>query len=108
MNNLRDYLIQSQDKTNGASIRGVALATVTNTSELSNGKVKIKFQWRKYKDENNQDQNDEIDARIITPDKGSIPSVAVHDVVLVAFEQGNFEYPFIIGFIYPPLKDTES
>ena len=103
MNDLRNYLIQSQDKSNGASIRGVALATVTNVSELSSGKVKIKFQWRKYENE-----NDEIDARIITSEKGSTPSVDVHDVVLVAFEQGNFEYPFIIGFIYPSLKDTES
>ncbi|KST62197.1 hypothetical protein [Mastigocoleus testarum] len=109
MKDLRNcFFLQSQDKTNGASIRGVALATVTNISEISNGKVKVKFQWRKYKGEINQDQNDEITARIITSDKGSTPSVDVHDVVLIAFEQGSFEYPFIIGFVYPPLKDTES
>ena len=103
MNNLYKSLIQSQDKTNGASIPGVALATVTNISELSKGRLKVKFQWRK-----NSEKNDEIWARIIIANKGIEPLFEVHDVVLVAFEQGNFEYPFIIGLVYPNLKDTET
>lgn len=103
MNYLSTNFIQSEDKSNGALFKGVALATVTNTSKLSEGKVKIKFQWRKYENENK-----DIEARIITSNKDTTPSIDVHDVVLVAFEQGNFEYPFILGFIYPPLKDTES
>ncbi len=103
MTNLYNYSLQTQDKGSGALIRGVALATVTNTSELGNGRVKVKFQWRKY-----EEKNDEIWARIITSNKGVSPSIEVHDVVLVAFEQGVFEYPFVIGFIWPNLKDTDS
>ena len=103
MKYLSTNFIQSQDRSNGALFKGVSLATVTDTSELSKGTVKVKFQWRKYKNE-----NDPIEVRIITSDKNEQPSIEVHDVVLVAFEQGNFEYPFILGFIYPPIKDTES
>ncbi|WGV28001.1 phage baseplate assembly protein V [Halotia branconii] len=103
MNNLYNYSLKTEDRGNGALIKGVTLATVTNISELGKGRVKVKFQWRKY----NQ-TNDEISARIITSDKNISPSIEVHDVVLVAFEQGVFEYPFIIGFVWPHLKDTES
>jgi uncharacterized protein involved in type VI secretion and phage assembly len=104
MSQLHNLSIESEDKSSGALIKGVALATVTNISELSTGKVKIKFQWRKKSD----GTNDEILARIVTPIKGTPPQIEVHDVVLVAFEQDNFEYPFVIGFIYPNLKDTEA
>lgn len=103
MNNLYNSLIQSQDQTNGASIPGVALATVTNVSEVSKGRIKVKFQWRK-----SGGNNDEIWARIIIANKGIEPLFEEHDVVLVAFEQGNFEYPFVLGWIYPNLKDTET
>ena len=103
MNSLYNSLIQSQDKTNGASIPGVALATVTDIAELSKGRVKVKFQWRK-----DGVNNDQIWARIIIANKGIEPLFEVHDVVLVAFEQGNFESPFIIGLVYPNLKDTET
>ncbi len=90
--------IQSEDTSSGALFPGVALATVTNIDQLDSGKVKIKFHWRK----------DNISARVVTPTKDTPPPIEVHDVVLVAFEQNNFEYPFVIGFIYPSLKDTET
>ena len=90
--------IQSEDKSSGALFPGVALATVTNIDQLDNGQVKIKFHWRK----------DEIDAQVVTPTKDTPPPIEVHDVVLVAFEQDNFEYPFVIGFIYPNIKDRET
>ena len=83
MNYLSNNLIKSQDRSNGALFTGVGLATVTNTSKLNEGIVKVKFQWRKY--ENN---NDEIEARIITSHKDMKPSIDVHDVVLVAFDWG--------------------
>lgn len=103
MTYLSSNLIKSQDRSNGALFTGVGLATVTDTSKLSEGKVKVKFQWREY-----EGKNDDVETRIITSHKDIKPSIAVHDVVLVAFEQGNFEYPFILGFIYPLLKDRES
>ena len=90
--------IESEDKSSGALFPGVALATVTNRDQLDNGQVKIKFHWRK----------DEIDARVVTPTKDTPPPIEVHDKVLVAFEQNNFEFPFVIGFIYPIRKDTET
>lgn len=92
--------IKSQDGTNGALFQGVALATVTNISELNSGRVKVKFQWRNIKDE--------IWARIVTSKKDEQPDIEVYDIVLVAFEQGNFEYPFILGFVYPSLKDNNT
>ncbi len=92
--------IQSEDTSSGALFPGVALATVTDTGQLDSGKVKIKFHWRK--------DNHNISARVVTPTKDTPPPIEVHDVVLVAFEQDNFEYPFVIGFIYPNLKDRET
>jgi hypothetical protein len=103
MINLYNNSLQSEDKSSGALIRGVALATVTNISELAEGRVKIKFQWRKQ-----GETNDEIWARIITSKKDTSPTIEVHDVVLVAFEQGVFEYPFILGLVWPNIKDTEG
>ncbi len=97
---LHNLSIQSEDKSSGALSQGVALATVTNIDNLDKGKVKIKFQFR--------DNNDDISARVVTPTKDTPPPIEEHDLVLVAFEQDNFEYPFVIGFIYPNLKDTET
>ena len=67
---------------------------------VKEGRVKVKFKWR--------NNDDEIWARIIVANKGVEPLFEEHDVVLVAFEQGNFEYPFVIGLVYPNLKDIES
>lgn len=96
-NILNSSPIQSIDPSGNPLITGVTLATVTNIDKLEEGKVKVKFIWRNNKDE--------IWARIITSEKGKQPEIKVHDVVLVAFEQGLFEKPIILGFFYPHLKN---
>ncbi|KYC36096.1 hypothetical protein WA1_40875 [Scytonema hofmannii PCC 7110] len=111
MTNLFNYSLQTEDRGSGALIRGVTLATVTDTSALDKGKVKVKFHWRKQRPTNDEGgkqepTNDGIWAGVITSNKDTRPQIEVHDVVLVAFEQGVFEYPFIIGFVWPIVKDT--
>ncbi|MCG8364046.1 MAG: phage baseplate assembly protein V [Pseudanabaenales cyanobacterium] len=91
------YYLQSEEKGSGALSRGVVVATVTNVSEIANGRVKVKYSWR----EKENGQNDEMLAGVITSEKGTQPSLAVDDRVLMAFTQDGFEYPYIIGFIWP-------
>ena len=92
-------------------INGVVIGIVTNVGE---GKVKIKFPWLHEKDEDEKESNW---ARIATAmagnDKGTFFMPEVGDEVLVAFEQGDFNSPYVIGFLWngkdkPPEIDIKK
>jgi len=86
---------------------GVVTALVTNNEspEGNMGMVKLKYPWL---DENNES----FWARVAMPgagkERGLYIMPEVNDEVLVAFEQGNFDKPVVIGGLYngkdaPPL-----
>lgn len=92
-------------------INGVVIGIVTNVRK---GEAKVKFPWLHQRDEEERESNW---ARIATAmagnDKGTFLMPEVGDEVLVAFEQGDFNHPYIIGFLWngkdkPPENDTKK
>lgn len=84
-------------------IQGVANAIVTNNQDPEHmGRVKLKFPWRSGTDESYW-------ARIATLDagksRGSFFLPEVGDEVLVAFEMGSIDHPYVIGSLWNG-KDT--
>lgn len=77
---------------------GVAIGIVTsNKDEEQLGRVKIKFPWRGEEDES-------FWARIAVPMAGSGRGMVfypeVNDEVLVAFEQGDINHPYVLGALW--------
>jgi phage protein D len=74
---------------------GVYPAIVTNAKDPENqGKIKVKFPWLSDSEESHW-------ARFISPNAGNQRGLMwlpeVNDEVLVVFEQGDFNYPYIVG-----------
>ncbi|HII02545.1 TPA: phage tail protein [Methanosarcinaceae archaeon] len=92
-------------------IFGVVVALVTdNKDEEEQGRVKIKFPWM-------GDEAGEAWARLATlmggKDRGMVFYPEVDDEVLVVFEQGNINYPYVIGALWngkdkPPEKNSDG
>jgi uncharacterized protein involved in type VI secretion and phage assembly len=77
---------------------GVTIAEVTNNKdEAKMGRVKVKFPWL-------SDTDESFWARVLTPmaggDRGMYFLPEVGDEVLVAFEHGNIEFPYILGALW--------
>jgi uncharacterized protein involved in type VI secretion and phage assembly len=77
---------------------GVVIAIVTNTQDPDGlGRVKVKFPWLSDQDESHW-------ARIATPmagpQRGFYFLPEVDDEVLVAFEHGLAEYPYVLGGLW--------
>lgn len=92
-------------------IGGVVIGLVTNNSDPEElGRVKVKFPWLSDKEESNW-------ARIATmmagPQRGMLYIPEVNDEVLVAFEHGDMNYPYIVGSLWngkdkPPLPSSQA
>ncbi|RAV11468.1 phage baseplate assembly protein V [Paenibacillus contaminans] len=100
-------LLQNGEQS-GEQMQGVVIAIVTNNQDPENmGRVKLQFPWRKGDDESHW-------ARIATlmagGGRGSFFLPEVEDEVLVAFEMGNIDHPYVIGALWngqdaPPEKN---
>jgi len=103
-------LLQNDNQT-GEQVQGVVNAIVTNNQDPENmGRVKLKFPWRNGADESHW-------ARIVTlmagKDRGCFFVPEVGDEVLVAFEMGNIDHPYVIGSLWngqdgPPEKNGDG
>jgi uncharacterized protein involved in type VI secretion and phage assembly len=92
-------------------IYGVVVAIVTNTKDPeAMGRVKLKYPWL-------GDDAEGYWARIVTPMAGKEMGIyfppAVEDEVLVAFEQGDVRFPYVIGSLWngkdkPPVKNDDG
>ncbi|NEO03235.1 MAG: phage tail protein [Moorea sp. SIO3I7] len=93
---------------------GVTMGIVTNNGDEENlGRVKVKFPWL-------SDSDESYWARVLTPmagnDRGIYFLPEVNDEVLVAFEQGDINFPYILGGLWngkdkppeSPEKDKED
>ena len=110
--NLFDLLIEGPDAaTHSARIYGVAIAIVTNNQDPEGmGRVKVKFPWLSDRDESHW-------ARMATlmagPKRGVYFLPEANDEVLVAFEQGDIRFPYIIGALWngkdkPPVTNQDG
>jgi uncharacterized protein involved in type VI secretion and phage assembly len=89
--------ILSQPEDRGRFL-GVTVGVVTNNQDPDGlGRVKVKFPWLSDEDESNW-------ARILTPmagnDRGLYFLPEVDDEVLVAFEHGQADFPYVLGALW--------
>jgi len=104
-------LLQDEEKKENGTVEGVATATVTNNKDPNNwGRVKLRFTWREDKQESDW-------ARVASAgagnDRGSLWIPEVGDEVLVAFDKGNVDHPFVLGGLWngtdePPAKNEDG
>lgn len=110
--NLYDLLSASQEQESHANrIYGVVVGVVTNNQDKEGmGRVKVSFPWLSDKDEGNW-------ARVVTPMAGKGRGIyflpEVHDEVLVVFEHGDVNFPYIVGGLWngkeaPPVTNEDG
>jgi len=77
---------------------GVVIGVVTNNNDPQKmGRVKIKFPWRESSDESNWTR---IATAMAGKDRGTYFLPEVGDEVLVSFEHGNIQHPYVIGALW--------
>ena len=86
------------DRDQGNRFYGVTVGIVTNNKDPDGlGRVKVRFPWLSQKDESHW-------ARVLTPMAGNNRGLyflpEVEDEVLVAFEHGVAEFPYILGGLW--------
>ena len=109
---LLDLLVENEEHTAlRGRISGVVVGQVTNTQDPDSlGRVKVRFPWLSNDDES-------FWARVATPMAGKergfyfLPDVG--DEVLVAFEQGDARFPYVLGGLWngqdkPPEKNDDT
>lgn len=100
-------LIQNRPAAANRMIAGVAIAVVTNNQDPEGqGRVKVQYPWRDSEDES-------FWARIATimggGERGAYFLPEVGDEVLIAFENGNIDYPYVLGSLWSgSMKPPES
>lgn len=92
-------------------VQGVVIGIVTNNQDPDKlGRVKVKFPWLSQEDESYW-------ARIASPmaggDRGTFFLPEIDDEVLVAFEQGDLRFPYILGALWngkdtPPVTNEDG
>jgi len=95
LSQLTAILSQPEDR---SRFFGVTVGVVTNNQDPDGlGRVKVKFPWLSDQDESNW-------ARILTPmagnDRGLYFLPEVDDEVLVAFEHGQADFPYVLGALW--------
>lgn len=91
-------MLQSTEGDQRDGIKGVAVAVVTNNKDPEGkGRIKVKYPWRDSEDES-------FWARFLTfmagNEWGGFFLPEVNDEVLVAFENGEIDSPYIIGSVW--------
>jgi uncharacterized protein involved in type VI secretion and phage assembly len=99
------------DQAESGRVDGVALGLVTNNNDPDGlGRVKLKYPWR-------EDGQDSFWARIAVTmagnDRGTFFLPEVGDEVLVAFDKGDIQHPYVIGALWngkdkPPADNADG
>ena len=95
---LYDLLGTDKEELEGERIEGIVLGIVTNNQDPERvGRVKIKFPWL-------TDSDESYWAKVATlmagKDRGAFFLPEVGDEVLVAFDHGDINYPYVIGALW--------
>jgi uncharacterized protein involved in type VI secretion and phage assembly len=104
-------LIAPPDHDRASRIYGVVIGIVTNNKDDDHmGRVKVKFPWLSDDDESSW-------ARVATPmagaGRGAYFLPEVNDEVLVAFEHGDIQFPYVVGALWngqdaPPTENSDG
>ena len=104
-------VVQDEEKKEDRTMQGVALAEVTNNQDPNQwGRVKVKYRWRENSPESDWAR---IAALAGGKDRGTLWLPEVGDEVLVAFDKGDIDHPFILGGLWngvdvPPEKNADG
>ncbi|MGC5328273.1 phage baseplate assembly protein V [Brevibacillus sp. SYSU BS000544] len=91
-------LFDPGDEKNGDKIEGVMIGIVTNNKDPKNmGRVKVKFPSRKIDDQSHWAR---VSTLMAGNDRGSFFLPEIGDEVLVVFEHGDINHPFVIGALW--------
>lgn len=96
---LTDLLIDEQaERDRARRINGVAVGIVTDNQDPEGlGRVRVRFPWLADDSESTWSR---IASFMAGAERGAVFLPEVDDEVLVAFEQGDINYPFIIGALW--------
>lgn len=104
-------LLQGEDQQESGSIEGVALGLVTNNQDPEGlGRVKVKYPWREGAQESYWAR---LAVLAAGKDRGTVWLPEVGDEVLLAFDKGNIEHPYVLGSVWngkdvPPETNTDG
>jgi uncharacterized protein involved in type VI secretion and phage assembly len=108
---LSDLLLDDRHEARAGRIDGVVAAIVTNNKDEEGlGRVKVRFPWLSDADES---QWARVTALMAGAGRGAVFLPEVDDEVLVAFEQGDVRFPYVIGALWngkdtPPVKNDDG
>lgn len=91
-------LLQDEEKKEDQTIQGVAVAEVTNNKDPKEwGRVKVKYRWRE-----NSPESEWARVAVLAggKDRGTAWIPEVGDEVLVAFDKGDIDHPFVLGGLW--------
>lgn len=97
--------------TSGRIAHGVGIGVVTNNKDPENqGRVKVKFPWLAEQSESDWAR---LAAPMAGPGRGFFYLPEINDEVVVAFEQGDFNRPYVVGALWngqdaPPLQASAA
>jgi uncharacterized protein involved in type VI secretion and phage assembly len=110
-----ETLLDSQE-TKDEIISGVVIGIVTsNKDDEGLGRVKVYFPWRNVKEENEKEESywARIASLMAGDTRGCVFYPEVNDEVLVAFEHGDINHPYVIGALWngkdkPPETNSDG
>jgi uncharacterized protein involved in type VI secretion and phage assembly len=104
-------LLQDETKQENGTVNGVAIGMVSNNQDPDGlGRVKVKYPWREDGQESDWTR---IAVLAAGKDRGTVWLPEVGDEVLLAFDKGNVEHPYVLGSLFngkdvPPEKNGDG
>lgn len=104
-------LLQSEDQQEQSTLQGVALGLVTNNQDPEGlGRVKVRYPWREGSEESHWAR---LAVLAAGKDRGTVWIPEVGDEVLLGFDKGNIEHPYVLGSLWngkdaPPEKNSDG
>lgn len=104
-------LLQDEEKTENGRVEGVAIGLVTNNQDPEGlGRIRVKYPWR-------EDSQESYWARAAVlaagNDRGTFWLPDVGDEVLLAFDKGDIQHPYMLGALWngkdkPPATNPDG
>lgn len=104
-------LLTDDKKESGGNVEGVAIAVVTNNNDPQHlGRVKVQYPWREGSPESDWVR---VASLASGKERGTLWIPEAKDEVLVAFEKGDIDHPFVLGSLWngvdkPPDKNEDA